>query len=93
MSCIKEIQKELQKNLKNMQIIRDRMERTFLYREKKAQGGRLGVDAMIAKYPAFQFTVVVSTKRADCMFFTFISFCLIKILAFRCLMKQKGYLN
>ena len=47
------------------------MEQTFLYRQNEAQEGRLGVDAIIAKYPAFQFTVVVSTKRVDCMFFTF----------------------
>ena len=64
------------------------MERTFLYRQNEAQKGRLGVDAIIAKYPAFQFNVVVITKRADCMFFTFISFCLVKILAFRCLAKR-----
>ena len=93
MNYIKEIQKESQKNVKNMQIIRDRMERTFLYRQNEAQEGTLGVDAIIAKYPAFQFTVVVSTKRADSVFFTFISFWLVKILAFRCLMKQKEYLN
>ena len=90
---IKGIQKESQKNVKNMQIIRDRMERTFLYRQNEAQEGRLGVDAITAKYPASQFTVVVSTKRADSVFFTFISFCLVKILVFRCLMKQKEYLN
>ena len=93
MNYIKGIQKESQKNVKNMQIIRDRMERTFLYRQNEAQEGRLGVDAITAKYPAFQFTVVVSTRRADSVFFTFISFCLVKILSFRCLMKQKEYLN
>ena len=53
MNYIKGIQKESQKNVKNMQIIRDRMERTFLYRQNEAQEGRLGVDAITAKYPAF----------------------------------------
>ena len=69
------------------------MEQTFLYRQNEAQEGRLEVDAIIAKYLAFQLTVVVNTKRADCMFFTFISFCLVKVLVFKCLMKQKEYLN
>ena len=89
MTSIQEIQKELQKSVKNIQIIRDRTERTFLNRQNASQEGRLGVDAIIAKYSAFQFTVVVNTKRADCMFFTFISFYLAKVLAFKCLMKQK----
>ena len=41
-----------------------------LFRQNKAQEVTIKVDAITDKYPAFQFTVVVSTEYAHSMSFT-----------------------
>ena len=61
---IKDMTKEFRKNVKNVELIRDRMKRTFMFRQKEAKEGLMTVNAIVEKYPAFQFPVVVSTVHA-----------------------------
>ncbi|XP_078493512.1 sterile alpha motif domain-containing protein 3-like isoform X2 [Ciona intestinalis] len=55
----KDMEKELKKNVKNVDLLRDRMNRTFLFRQKECQDGAMTLNAILEKYPAFQYPVVI----------------------------------
>nr|CAB3262689.1 uncharacterized protein LOC100181867 [Phallusia mammillata] len=56
---VKEMMKECKKNVKNMDLIKDRMQRTFVYRQEEAKNGSLTITDIIEKYPAYQFPAVI----------------------------------